>query len=531
MAKEIECLYSVINIGDNLNDEWFIAKIALELSKNFPVTISVWDNHGQFMAIEAIDHFPVQDDYDEIENDLESDIENRIFLYKGEIRFIPLNIKVPNKLNKAIKVFWKVVSEDNQQTFLPEIFNKTVMKKINFNFKADRHSFNVKLSSKLAHVINVESSLVGKAIKRYCARDASDNDVIRKMKFFNPTEDTFVYKRIILNRFLFAQLVCAKKFYCEQFDVEDINESENDEENPSSLGLKIQCGFELLVYDSELSTDYTKGVYVEEDKANKLINKHTSEWNDYQLHFNKVAEIFPLDKLANDQRIIKTTFTLKLMVSNDKFARKNGERSAGARGRIIKRILETNNTENFVTDISELPEDDDTKWMDVDATDLDYFFMEDVDFGDEDLPTTGLESLANRMTDFMETQSDFKGVEIKGQNLFFSEENYNFESETDNEDRDSMSVDTSKIFKVIKEDKNKTNKKDKEEKDEKMLNLMAQMDEQISKTKVGQSFEKISQDGSDVDIDINLVKNIVNSVEGQKGGPGPATNLMLNLKD
>jgi len=139
LAKEIECLYSVINIGDNLNDEWFIAKIALELSKNFPVTISVWDNHGQFMAIEAIDHFPVQDDYDEIENDLESDIENRIFLYKGEIRFIPLNIKVPNKLNKAIKVFWKVVSEDNQQTFLPEIFNKTVMKKINFNFKADRH--------------------------------------------------------------------------------------------------------------------------------------------------------------------------------------------------------------------------------------------------------------------------------------------------------------------------------------------------------------------------------------------------------
>eukprot|EP00833_Pecoramyces_ruminatium_P006023 jgi/Orpsp1_1/1180055/evm.model.c7180000071985.1 len=69
-------------IGDCMNDEWFITFLLFEISKNFENTIiSVKDNDGEFLLIEAANYLPKW---------LEPDnCENRVFIYQGKVHIIP----------------------------------------------------------------------------------------------------------------------------------------------------------------------------------------------------------------------------------------------------------------------------------------------------------------------------------------------------------------------------------------------------------------------------------------------------------
>lgn len=45
--------------GDNIEDEWFIIYVILELSKKYPhLIIQITDNDGDFLLIEAADYLP-----------------------------------------------------------------------------------------------------------------------------------------------------------------------------------------------------------------------------------------------------------------------------------------------------------------------------------------------------------------------------------------------------------------------------------------------------------------------------------------
>lgn len=57
---EIPChLLSTICFGDNIEDEWFIVHLLLEISKIYNhLIIQVEDNDGDFLLIEAADYLP-----------------------------------------------------------------------------------------------------------------------------------------------------------------------------------------------------------------------------------------------------------------------------------------------------------------------------------------------------------------------------------------------------------------------------------------------------------------------------------------
>jgi hypothetical protein len=46
-------LWGSVNFGDNIEDEWFITWLLLELTRSFPVSARIWDNDGEFVLIEA----------------------------------------------------------------------------------------------------------------------------------------------------------------------------------------------------------------------------------------------------------------------------------------------------------------------------------------------------------------------------------------------------------------------------------------------------------------------------------------------
>lgn len=64
--------------------------------------------------------------------------------------------------------------------------------------------------------------------------------------------------------------------------------------------------------------------------------------------------------------------------------------------------------------------------------------------------------------------------------------------------------------------------------DEDMLNVMEEMDQEISShKKIDASFEKIVEDkDAPVNVELNLVKNILESFKSQQGLPGPAGNML-----
>lgn len=54
-----EHLHSSTQVGDNIEDEWFIVYLVIEISKIFnELIIQINDNDGEFLLIEAADFLP-----------------------------------------------------------------------------------------------------------------------------------------------------------------------------------------------------------------------------------------------------------------------------------------------------------------------------------------------------------------------------------------------------------------------------------------------------------------------------------------
>lgn len=85
-----------------------------------------------------------------------------------------------------------------------------------------------------------------------------------------------------------------------------------------------------------------------------------------------------------------------------------------------------------------------------------------------------------------------------------------------------------------------------------MRRLMKEMDRELQRTKLAEDFEKMprpetvlgsqgpnsgvadseaEEEARPVDVNLNLLKNILNSIEAQSGMAGPASNLLKELKD
>ena len=66
--------------GDNIEDEWFIARVIFHITSCMPdVVASICDTDGEFLLIEAAQYLPnwVQPDQ----------VQNRVFIYQGSSIF------------------------------------------------------------------------------------------------------------------------------------------------------------------------------------------------------------------------------------------------------------------------------------------------------------------------------------------------------------------------------------------------------------------------------------------------------------
>ena len=75
---------SSVKIGDSVEDEWFVVYLLLKLSSEFVnLSVSITDNDGEFMLIEAADDLPDWLD--------PSNCTNRIWIRQGKLHIVPLD--------------------------------------------------------------------------------------------------------------------------------------------------------------------------------------------------------------------------------------------------------------------------------------------------------------------------------------------------------------------------------------------------------------------------------------------------------
>ncbi|XP_073947201.1 ecdysoneless cell cycle regulator isoform X2 [Choristoneura fumiferana] len=222
-------LTSITCFGDNIEDEWFIVHLVLELSKQYKdLIIQIRDNDGDFLLIEAADYLPSW-------ANPESTI-NRIFIHQGSIHIIPPSLQDSNStitIGDAITIIAKLsektkVSHEIQQSILQRIGKYP--EKIEDSF----HRTTAILPVDIATLLTLKPTLIAPLVSSYCNHDVIDARACKNVAF----EDC-VQVNVKFTKCLYAMLMHAKPLKNIKFrDIDD---------KKSIIGQKLTIGYQILM--------------------------------------------------------------------------------------------------------------------------------------------------------------------------------------------------------------------------------------------------------------------------------------------
>jgi hypothetical protein len=175
--KGVASLTGSAKIGECVDDEWFIVYLVLQISKAFPeFIISVTDNDGQFMLMEAADHI---DDWLGPEN-----ADNRVWIKEGLVHIIPYDepgkLKSGGmKLNSALQCMFGATRTG--VTLASEAFQRAIRARTTDVYPAkalaDAHTAMCIVPHCLSELLQRHPNLVSRAVAAFCA---ADKDTLRK---------------------------------------------------------------------------------------------------------------------------------------------------------------------------------------------------------------------------------------------------------------------------------------------------------------------------------------------------------------
>ncbi|KAL0431834.1 UNVERIFIED_CONTAM: protein ecdysoneless [Sesamum radiatum] len=229
-----------LRFGDNLEDEWFVVYLLFEISKTFPnLSIRVWDSDEEFLLIESAFHLPKW-------LNPETSV-NRVFIRRGLLHIIPKSsFPTMPKLEDSLRF---LASRDDNSSLAPDAVQLHLRKKIGeYPERAYRnvHRVRVRVPVSVAWVLKHEPCLISLAVEGFYDRDIDSMKHAARMERFLPKGkgEEMVEVVIRMSRAMYAQLV-QQKFQApgcfpmpERSNVGKYMEAE--------LGMKITCGFEMM---------------------------------------------------------------------------------------------------------------------------------------------------------------------------------------------------------------------------------------------------------------------------------------------
>ncbi|XP_033115005.1 protein ecdysoneless homolog [Anneissia japonica] len=559
------CLQGSTQFGNNIEDEWFIVYLLLKLTKVFDGMIAkISDNDGEFLLIEGANSLPKW-----LNPNTSTD---RVYLYQGEIHIIPLPV-TPAEMtwlppgSLTVQQAVHIIRGHPDRTLASKPIRDAIYRRLQGypgKIHQQIHRARCYLPAKAATVLQHYPSLVAQAAQAFCHRDPIDMKACRFMKFF-PPED-LVLSQVKFTRCLYAELV-HHRFQPPLRSGWKIPSSSSPKHKSHDLGIKLAYGLEILC--SRCRSPPAK--LDPETKEDAIWN--SSLWQRY-LESLKQKGYFRGE-------IEGSTLYTTLLSSAKKFYLETvneGTRNISDPGYKVLEILQTVtcNVEELSKKEKHLPVDDDESWLTLTAEELDKLIEsaagrplrnptatmqenetdpEEVDFSPDLLTDT--------MKSFVDKVSSFEGAEFPKDSesapISFDAESFEqivknlleyrtpVEKDEDSDDflssDDESDDDTTDAVSCTETDLPSGIECNGTEVEE-IRELMSAMDQELGATTIGESFEKEPQnvsheelgaDGEEkdelrpVEVDLNLLKNLLESYSSQNGLAGPASNILHSM--
>ncbi|CAI2171851.1 14211_t:CDS:10 [Funneliformis geosporum] len=528
--------------GDCIDDEWFIVFLLRQISLKFKdAVISVSDYDGEFLLIEAAKQLPSWLD--------PSNSQNRIFIYQNELHIIPLPrtpaemLNIPTgklSINKAVEM----IRNDNINTKAEIIVQRVAFGKSDeFPQKIlqNIHHARCHIPRKIAHVLHQNPQLLASAVEAFYTRDPIALKACQRMENFPPS--TSITVTVKFTKTLYAQMLSQRFYPPKPFRLPD---GTSEKFKASELGMKVACGFEILCTDkyytklATSSSDMIVETYpFNEDPDWKLFRDKLVKRNYYRGEVEGSKRYKQLDQIAKQQYI-------ETLDDESKYKITPFEQ--------INQLLRNPMIPDDV--LTSITIEDDDSWMNIDPKQLEELLNER-ERSHEEINKETKEFMKGQknsvdltnMIDAFEKFIDFEGAGVEGaefleQTLGISEEEYRKLS------NEKVKQETDKVPVIIQEKQSDTYTApiSNEEMDIDMNEYMQAMEAELSTSKISESFihssneekgrvssTKKDEEESDeelykpVDVDLNLVKNLLESFKSQEGLPGPFGNIINRL--
>lgn len=238
--------------GDNVEDEWFIVYLLQQITQAFPeLTARVEDNDGEFLLIEAADYLPKWLNPDTSENRVflyrgEFHIlpcpskSSPVGVSKDVVPTVPQALALLSTHPEACQASPKICSALRKRVEgYPE------------KIKTSLHRAHCFIPAGIAMVLAQRPDLVAPAVSAFYLRDPIDLQACRSFKTFPP--DTRVLTSVTFTRCLYAQLQ-QQQFTPDRRSGFTLPPRSHPQYKAHELGMKLAHGFEILCSKCRLPT-------------------------------------------------------------------------------------------------------------------------------------------------------------------------------------------------------------------------------------------------------------------------------------
>uniref|UniRef100_A0A4W6ERA8 Ecdysoneless homolog (Drosophila) n=1 Tax=Lates calcarifer TaxID=8187 RepID=A0A4W6ERA8_LATCA len=510
--------------GDNVEDEWFIIYPPAANHRSLP---RLKDNDGEFLLIEAADFLPkwLNPDTSEL----------RVFLYKGELYILPCPSKsspvgISKDVVPSVAQALALLSTHPDACRASPKIRSALRKRLEGypeKIKTSLHRAHCFIPAGIATVLAQRPDLVAPAVSAFYLRDPVDLQACRSFRTFPP--DTRVLSSVTFTRCLYAQLQ-QQQFTPDRRSGFTLPPRSHPQYKAHELGMKLAHGFEILCskcrlpssepdapvscnpqwkgfMDSLKRNGYFRGELEGSARYRELMRSFLSFWYASSILYPSLFQPFPI-----------INFSLCLSPGDS--------------------------------------------WLDITAQDLERMLeersgggRETEDNKEEEEAAYSLVAVSQGMKNFLSAMSSHEGAELPWSS---STQPFSFEPDSmanaldrllgsKDEELDSDDLDDDEDDDDDDDDNGEEEEEAKEEESsdhvemngtetlDSLRKYMDQMDQELMSTNIGKSFRSVPREGETgeeiqpLDVDLNLVTNLLESLSCQDGLAGPASNLLQSL--
>uniref|UniRef100_A0A8C2EIC9 Ecdysoneless homolog (Drosophila) n=1 Tax=Cyprinus carpio TaxID=7962 RepID=A0A8C2EIC9_CYPCA len=560
-------LGGVTEFGDNVEDEWFIVYLLKHITRTFSdIAAVVCDNDGQFLLIEAAEHLPKWLDPDSSEN--------RVFLYRGELHILPNRTRSgeagwPRDSVPTVAQALEVLHSHTESCLAKQPICAALTKRLDGypdKIQQNFHRAHCYVPAGIAVVLSKRPDLIAPAVSAFYLRDPVDLQACRTFHTFTP--DTRVMTSVKFTHCLYAQLQ-QQSFVPDRRSGFTLPVHSHPQYRAHELGMKLAHGFEILCSKSGQSSSEKEASvssnplwrgFLDSLKKNGYFKGELEGSVRYKYLMTSAESFFRLSVTSTHCPAIQNPGQEMLKVLED-----------------TSYILE-----DLKNQEAHLPPEDSDAWLDISPQELERLLEERGGRGvsdgtcktaqpDEEVQEEeagySLIAVTQGMKNFINAMSSHEGAEIPSSCLA---QPFSFDpdavtsaldrllgSKDDELDSDDFEDDDEEDDNDVDEDEGVQNCESQEQAGAEALDnlrkYMDEMDQELQSTNIGRSFtqnnrvslhrcsdaskssfadpgsELVEEEIQPLDVDLNLVSNLLESLASQAGLAGPASNLLQSL--